>query len=277
MQDSNNIQIRDHDKLITGMRSMGIELTETQLAQFDRFYELLIEWNEKMNLTGITEYEEVIQKHFIDSASLVKVYDADKIQRQCQESEKNGTSSMPAIKILDMGTGAGFPGIPLKIVFPEVEFVLMDSLNKRINFLNEVIRVLGLTKITAVHARAEEYARKPEYREQFDLCVSRAVARLNTLAEFCMPFVKPGGLFIPYKSGKIQEELEEADYAIRLLGGDKPKVEAFTLPNSDIERTFVCIKKKKETPSVYPRAGGKPLKAPLIKQEKKEQKKTAKK
>ena len=163
-----------------------------------------------------------------------------------------------------MGTGAGFPGIPLKIVFPELEITLMDSLNKRIVFLQEVIDELGLTGITAVHGRAEEVALKPEYREKFDLCVSRAVARLVSLAEFCLPFVKQGGYFIPYKSGEIKEELQEAKFALRELGGEYRKTYEYQLPNSDIERTMIQVEKIKQTPKKYPRAGGKPLKQPLL-------------
>ena len=162
-----------------------------------------------------------------------------------------------------MGTGAGFPGIPLKIAFPEVEITLADSLNKRVLFLQEVIDALGLKGITAVHGRAEEAALKPEYREKFDFCVSRAVARLVSLAEFCLPFVKQGGYFIPYKSGEIKEELQEAKFAIRELGGEYRKTYEYRLPNSDIERTLIQIEKMKQTPKKYPRGGGKPLKQPL--------------
>ncbi len=246
--------MRNQDSLRTGLKELGIEAEEYQLEQLDRFYELLIEWNQKMNLTAITDYEEVVKKHFLDSLSLVKIY-------HLQEAEKDGKT----IRILDMGTGAGFPGIPLRIFFPGAEYVLMDSLNKRIRFLDEVICRLELTGITAIHARAEEYGRKEEYREQFDLCVSRAVARLNSLAEYCLPFVKRGGYFIPYKSGRAGEEMEEADYAIARLGARRIREVTFLLPGSDIERTLIAIQKTGQTPAAYPRAGSKPLKAPLIK------------
>lgn len=189
----------------------NITLSEQQKRQFLTFYEMLVEKNKVMNLTAITEFEEVIEKHFLDSVSLGAVMDL---------SEK--------ISVLDLGTGAGFPGIPLKIVFPNLKITLADSLNKRIGFLNEVIEELQLEGITAIHARAEELARNEDYREQFDLCVSRAVANLSTLSEYCLPFVSLSGKFVSYKSGDIMEEVEEAKKAIFLLGGQIKEVHRFT-------------------------------------------------
>lgn len=228
-----------------GLTELGIELSECQLQQFVDYYEMLVEKNKVMNLTAITEFHEVVQKHFIDSLSVVKVY-------------KPSTE-----KVLDLGTGAGFPGIPLKIVYPDLEIVLLDSLNKRISFLNEVINNLGMTKIKALHGRAEDYGRHSEYRERFDLCVSRAVARLASLSEYCLPFVKKGGYFIPYKSGKIDEEIQQAEKALSILGAQLEKVEQFVLPGTDIERSLVVVKKVSVTPKNYPRSAGKPSKEPL--------------
>lgn len=235
------------EKLKESFGKLNISLTDKQYQQFLEYYELLVEWNKVMNLTGITEFDEVVMKHFVDSLSLVYAVPANK-----------------PYKVLDMGTGAGFPGIPLKIAFPDMEMVLLDSLNKRIKFLNEVINQLGLEKITAIHGRAEEFARKEEYREQFDLCVSRAVANLATLSEYCLPYVKKNGCFIPYKSGAIEEEMEASKKAVHVLGGKITEVKTFELPDSDISRSLVVIKKEKETPKKYPRSGGKPTKEPII-------------
>lgn len=229
-----------------GLSELKITLTQEQIQQFLTYYEMLIEWNQVMNLTAITDYEEVITKHFLDSVASIKVCDYKK-----------------PMKILDLGTGAGFPGIPLKIAFPEQEIVLLDSLNKRVKFLNTVIETLGLTGIRAVHARAEDLARQAEYREQFDLCVSRAVANLSTLSEYCLPYVKVGGRFIPYKSGKIQEEVDEAKKAIEILGGKLETVEKFQLADTDMERSFVVIKKTKTTGKKFPRKAGLPSKEPI--------------
>ena len=226
--------------------AFGIKLSDHQLEQFETYYEMLVEKNKVMNLTAITEKNEVIDKHFADSLALIK----------------SGVS-LTGQKILDIGTGAGFPGIPLKIAFPELEIVLLDSLNKRIKFLNEVIEALGLEKITAIHGRAEDFAKQKEYREQFDYVVSRAVANLTVLSEYCLPYVKTGGTFISYKSGTVQEEAEAAEKAINILGGQVKDITYFKLPDSEIDRSLVIINKKKSTPGKYPRKAGTPLKEPL--------------
>lgn len=232
------------EKFRQGLVNFKLELTEKQIEQFLKYYEMLIEKNKVMNLTAITEYDEVIEKHFLDSISLCQVYDLSK-----------------PVKILDMGTGAGFPGIPLKIAFPEVEITLADSLNKRIKFLDEVIEELGLEKVTTIHARAEELARNKEHRENYDLVVSRAVANLSTLGEYCIPFVKMGGNFISYKSGEVEEEINIAEKAIKTLGGQIKDVFKFNL--TDQKRSFVIIEKIKTTPKTYPRKAGTPSKEPL--------------
>lgn len=228
------------------LKELDITFSEKQQAQFYRYYELLVEWNKVMNLTGITEYEEVNEKHFIDSLSLVKVLDINKINT-----------------VIDVGTGAGFPGIPLKIAFPHLKVTLLDSLNKRIKYLDTVIDELELEDIHTIHGRAEEYARKEEYREKYDLAVSRAVANLSTLSEYCIPYVKIGGMFVPYKSGEIDGEVKAAQTAIKVLGGKQTEVVKFTLPGSDINRSFVKIQKVKPTGKKFPRRSGLPTKEPI--------------
>ena len=228
------------------LEELGIILSDRQKEQFVKFYELLVEWNKVMNLTGITEYEEVNQKHFIDSLSIAKALDLNKVQT-----------------VIDIGTGAGFPGIPLKIAFPHLNVVLLDSLNKRINFLNEVIDTLGLQNIQTIHGRAEDFAKQAKYREQFDLCVSRAVANLATLSELCIPYIKTQGLFVPYKSGEIDEELVSSKHAFRVLGGSLEDVIKFQLPGTDIGRSFVIVKKVQKTDKKYPRKAGLPAKEPI--------------
>lgn len=232
--------------LINECKKTGIELTSEQVEQFQIYYEFLVEKNKVMNLTAITEYEEVVQKHFVDSISLVNAIDVSSY-----------------ISLIDVGTGAGFPGIPLKIVFPHLNIVLLDSLNKRILFLNEVIEKLHLQNIRAIHSRAEDAAKNKEYREQFDLCVSRAVANLSSLSEYCLPFVKKGGLFVSYKSSNVDDEIVDAKKAFFLLGGKYVEKKEFNLPDSDIGRSLVVIKKEKTTPSKYPRKAGLPSKEPL--------------
>jgi len=202
-----------------GCQILELSISEKQEEQFMRYYELLVEWNKVMNLTGITEFDEVMRKHFLDSLSIVKAI----------EKKEN-------IRILDVGTGAGFPGIPLKIMFPEWDVVLLDSLNKRIKFLNEVIEQLGLERICTIHGRAEDFARKEEYREKFDLVVSRAVANLSSLSEYCLPYVKEQGIFVSYKASNVEEEVKEAKKAVTVLGGSLDKIVEFQLPENIQEK-----------------------------------------
>lgn len=230
------------------LEKWNIKLSEKQLEQFISFYEELIETNKVMNLTAITEFEDVIEKHFIDSLALCNVIDL------------SGNLSL-----IDVGTGAGFPGIPLKIVFENLQITLLDSLNKRVNFLNGVIEKNNLKSIEAIHGRAEEVGQIAERRQAYDICVSRAVSRLAVLSELCIPFLKVGGKFISYKSGRIDEEIEEAKCAIHLLGGEISEIQKFSLPGSDAERSFVVISKVKSTPKRYPRRPGIPGKEPLLK------------
>lgn len=236
----------DYQILEQKLGELGIKQDQNQLERFHKFYQLLIEWNKVMNLTGITEYEDVVEKHFVDSLSIIKAVDLTRIHT-----------------VIDVGTGAGFPGIPLKIAFPHLRVVLLDSLNKRIKFLDEVISQLGLTEIRTIHGRAEEYARKEEYREQFDLCVSRAVANLSTLSEYCLPYIQVGGIFVPYKSGEIDDEVEQSKKAVRILGGNIKDIMKFELPGTDIHRSFVLIHKEQHTQKKYPRKAGIPAKEPL--------------
>lgn len=238
-------------------RTMGITLSEKQLAQFMDYYELLTEWNSFMNLTAITEFEEVVLKHFVDSLAVCQTnLFMGRIKKSAEEKDF-------LISLIDIGTGAGFPGIPLKIVFPELRITLLDSLKKRIHFLEEVIERLELKNIDTIHGRAEDFAKQSDYREQYDFCVSRAVANLASLSELCIPFVKENGYFISYKSEKTKEELAQAEKAISILGGKTEKQIEYILPESDIKRTLLFIKKEKQTPNKYPRRAGTPVKEPL--------------
>lgn len=231
-------------------KDLEIVLTKKQLDQFEKYYELLIEKNKVMNLTAITEPYDVIEKHFIDSLSIVKAISLEQMEQ--------------IHTVLDLGTGAGFPGIPLKIVFPDLKITLLDSLNKRIRFLNEVIEELELEQIEGIHGRAEDIAKKEEYREQYDLCVSRAVANLSTLGEYCVPFIHIGGLFVAYKGEKVDEEMQGVTKAFEALGACLEKVEQFQLPNTDMERKMVLVRKLRKTPKKYPRRAGLPSKEPLF-------------
>lgn len=237
------------DKMTSGLKEVGMELSEKQMNQFYHYYELLIEWNKVMNLTAITELDEVVSKHFIDSMTLIKAV--------ADIGSKDAS-------VIDIGTGAGFPGIPLKIAFPNLKVTLLDSLNKRINFLNEVIEQLGLEQIVTIHGRAEDFGKNLEYREKFDYCVSRAVANAATLSEYCLPYVKVGGSFIPYKSGKIDEELENGKKAIKTLGGEIREVVRFQLQAADADRALVVIHKTEKTPKRFPRKAGVPSKEPIV-------------
>ena len=234
------------DEFVSNLKKIGVTLSERQIEQFLCYYEMLVETNKKFNLTAITEFEDVLNKHFIDSL--------------CAAGQKD---FIKAKSLIDVGTGAGFPGIPIKIAFPEKEVFLLDSLGKRVKFLNEVIDELGLENISAAHGRAEDFATKPEYREKYDLCVSRAVARLSTLSEYCLPFIKVGGEFIAYKSEKAKEEIEEGLNAIKILGGKLDEIIEMELPAKMGYRSFACIKKIKNTPKKYPRKAGTPTKEPL--------------
>ena len=234
------------DRFIKSLEKLNIHLNEKQVYQFMKYYEMLIETNKVMNLTAITDFDEVIDKHFVDSLALIQAIDLNK-----------------ELKVIDVGTGAGFPGIPLKIAFPELDILLLDSLNKRIHFLDQVISELGLENIQTIHGRAEDFGKNPLYREKFDLCVSRAVANLSTLSEYCVPFVKVDGYFISYKSGKVQEELDASRHAVDILGGKVEKCLNYALADTDMERSLVVIHKLKPTKKAYPRKAGKPSKEPL--------------
>lgn len=229
--------------------SMDIHLSEKQISLFLTYYETLIEWNSFMNLTTIVDFNDVVIKHFVDSVSLIKVVP--------NLFESNYT-------MIDVGSGAGFPGIPLKILFPDLKITLLDSLNKRVNFLNHVISILSLENIIAIHGRAEDIARQKNMRESFDFCVSRAVADLSVLSEYCIPFVKDNGYFISYKSEKVQEECKKAKFIINLLGGEYLNEIDFLLPDSDIYRKLIVIKKIKSTPKKFPRKAGIPSKEPIL-------------
>lgn len=220
------------------------ELTEKMSEQFENYMKLLLEWNEKINLTAITKEDDIILKHFIDSLTICKYIESGK-------------------KIVDIGTGAGFPGIPVKIAREDISLTLVDALNKRIIFLNEVIKELNLEKVETLHYRAEEFGQNKKYRQNFDIATSRAVANLSTLVEYLLPLVKIGGKCICMKGPEIKEELENGKKAIEILGGQIEKIEEFILPNSEIKRNIIIIIKVKTTPNKYPRKAGTPAKEPI--------------
>lgn len=236
----------DFNKMRASMEAFGLSLTLEMEDMFSDYYDLLIEWNGYMNLTAITEFDMVVEKHFIDSIALGAFFNLNQ-----------------KLKVIDLGTGAGFPGLPLKIVFPDLNILLLDSLNKRIRFLDKVIDKLCLNDISALHGRAEDTAQMQEYREQYQLCLSRAVASMALLSEYCLPFVSLDGFFISYKSSEVNEELEKGRGAIELLGGSIVDVKNYTLPNTDYKRSIVFIKKVGFTNKCYPRKAGIPKKQPL--------------
>ena len=232
------------EKMQEKSKDLGVRFFVEQLEQFFEYMELLIDWNGKMNLTAITDPDEIILKHFIDSITILKEIEDDS-------------------KLVDVGTGAGFPGIPLSIMNPTLKITLVDSLNKRLIFLQEVVKKLKLDNIKIIHARAEELGQNKEYREMFDVATSRAVANLSTLSEYLIPLVKINGTVISMKAGEAQKEINEARKAIKVLGGTIEKIDEFNLPQTDIERTIVVINKEEETPRKYPRKAGIPSKDPI--------------
>lgn len=232
--------------LIKACEALNLSINEKQVEQFIKYKDLLIEWNKKINLTAITDEKEIVLKHFIDCISLMSVY----------KIEDN-------MNIIDVGTGAGFPAVPIKIMCPDVNVTLLDSLNKRINFLNELIAQLELKKIFCIHSRAEDSGRDKKFREKYDLCVSRAVANLAVLSEYCLPFVLVGGTFISFKSVNIDDELNEAKTAIKKLGAKIDSVKTVNIPYSDIQHSIVVIRKIRQTPSQYPRKAGMVSKQPI--------------
>lgn len=236
------------NQLIDDLRQWNIILSDKQINQFVNYESLLLEWNEKINLTAITDHSDILKKHFLDSLSFSLCFDFNDFSDKC---------------LLDLGTGAGFPGIPLKILYPELKITLVDSLQKRVDFLNVVIDELSLNDIAAVHSRAEDLAKDSLFREQYDFVVSRAVANLSVLAEYCIPFIKVGGYFVSYKAGDSLSEINDSRNAIGVLGCSKPRIMNFSLPNSDLERCNVICNKIKSTEVRFPRKAGIPSKKPL--------------
>lgn len=238
--------VQGHKLLEYGLSKLDIEFTDKQIEQFMKYYDLLLEKNKVMNLTAITDLNEVMTKHFLDSVLISNVLDMSQFNR-----------------LVDVGTGAGFPGIPIKILFPHLKVTLIDSLNKRLKFLDDVICELKLEKIETVHGRAEDLGHNDLYREKYDLCVSRAVANLSTLSEYCIPFIKKNGIFASYKALDSREEINNSENAVKILGGCIDNVCEIDLPGTDMKRNIVIIKKNNCTPKKYPRKAGTPSKEPL--------------
>lgn len=236
----------NEQQFIEALAKKGIHLTDQQIQQFRTYFELLVEWNEKMNLTAITNQDDVYLKHFYDSISAAFYVDFSK-----------------PLTVCDVGAGAGFPSLPMKICFPEMRVTIVDSLNKRIQFLTHLSEQLGLTHVEFVHARAEEFGQNPKYREAFDVVTARAVARLSVLAELCVPLVKPGGEFVAMKAAAAEDELKDAKKALTVLGAQKKDHHSFTLPMEESERTIYVFSKVKTTPKKYPRKPGTPNKSPI--------------
>lgn len=234
------------EKLERVLGELGVLYNEKTIEQFERYMNGILEWNQKVNLTSISDPESFIEKHYIDSLLCVS-------SKEFQNAER----------IIDVGTGGGFPGIPLALAAPDKEFLLMDSLNKRIKIINELCRELGITNVTALHARAEELARNKNHREKYHLCVSRAVANIATLSEYCLPFVKPGGTFLAYKGPDTEEELKAGKAAIKILGGKIVREEKAKLDHFTLNHKIIFIHKINKTPSKFPRKAGTPSKEPL--------------
>ena len=232
--------------LCESCRKIGVELNQAQLKQFMTYKDMLVEWNEKMNLTAITDDREIILKHFVDCLAL------------CSGADMSGK------KIIDVGTGAGFPGVPVKIACPDIDITLLDSLNKRITFLNELTKALELEKTDCVHMRAEDGGNDKGLRESFDMCISRAVANLAVLCEYCLPFVRVGGMFISMQGPDVSQAISEAEKAIKVLGGEISEIKKVSIPETDINHSLIIIKKIRSTPSKYPRKAGKVKKEPIM-------------
>lgn len=242
-------------EFVENAAGIGVAIDTEKMDKLRKFYERLIETNKVMNLTAITEYEEVLYKHFLDSLLVVRALE--------EAGLKEEAKAIKTSKVADVGTGAGFPGIPLKICFPEMKITLIDSLSKRIKFIQGICDEMGMGDIPAIHGRCEELGRNPVHRQQYDFVLSRAVAALPVLSEYCIPFVKKGGFFISYKAEGVENEVNEAKGAIKKLGGELVNIATVPLPGTDIVRDFVIIKKTGETPKKYPRRAGTPAKEPL--------------